>query len=240
MKPLIFGIDLDDTLIPTARKYHRVMWQCGCIIDTALGVRSPHPKDILDYHQQVDTAGIISHGYAVDRFPHSWAATYRHFAEQFDVEVDPIVTAQMLRVAAGFMEGPFEPFNGVVKTLETLNELGHELHLISACSPAEEFQEKKLSATGLARYFVGRVHYTAIDKTAAMRQVFTDPSRSVMVGDSKAHDIVPAIALGVKAVWVPSTSWSFIQANVDTATFHTIRTFPELLDILPLLNGNRN
>lgn len=232
MRQLIIGIDLDDTLIPTARKYHDVTWKCGSIIDTALGVRSPHPKDILDYHEKMDKSNIVIHGYAVERFPLSWAETYRHFADMFEVAVDPLVTAKLLRVAARFMKGPHEPFTGVAEALQQLTDSGHELHLISACQPAEEFQRQKIAETGLASFFADRIHLTPPDKMPAMSRVFIDLSRSVMVGDSKAHDIVPALALGVQAVWVPSTSWSFTQAEVDERTFQTIRAFVELPALL--------
>jgi len=236
MRQLIIGIDLDDTLIPTARKYHRASWECGCLIDMALGVRSPHPKDILDYHELLDATNINAHGYAVDRFPVSWTETYRHFAEQFHVEVDPLVTVRILEAAAGFTRGPFEPFAGVAQALEQLTNMGHEIHLISACQPAVEFQQQKLMATGLADFFADRAHYTSVDKTEAMKRVFTDKERSIMVGDSKRHDIIPALSLGVRAFWVPSTSWSFTQATVDDGSFITIKTFAELPAILELMD----
>lgn len=225
--PRIIGFDLDDTLLPTARQYHRVMWQCGSIIDAALGVRSPHPKDILDFQQTTDIASIQQHGYAVPRFGESWVQTYCHFAAAFRVEVDPAVVDQLRQVAAGFSRGPFLPFSGVEQTLDKLLACGDTLHCISAGAGADDLQHRKLKESGLADYFTSIV-ITGSDKSAAMRRIFTDVSRSVMVGDSKSHDIKPALELGVHAVWVPSTSWSFIHADLDGAVYGTIRSVNEL------------
>lgn len=228
---LIIGLDLDDTLIPTAREYHRVMWQCGAIIDAALGVRSPHPKDIIDVQQRTDMASIPVHGYAIQRFGDSWVHTYQHFAREFAVEVDPAVVVQLRECALGFTRGPFIPFSGAQETLAQLEAAGHELHCITACEGAEGFQYQKIFLSGLSPYFTS-VRMTSSDKTQAMRDVFVDPERSIMVGDSKLHDIVPALALGVHAVWIPSTSWSFLHADIDSSTHGTIRSIQELPEYL--------
>lgn len=229
--PRIIGLDLDDTLLSSGRLYHRVMWQCGAIIDAALGVRSPHPKDIIDFHQETDIASIGAHGYAITRFGQSWVATYRHFAERFGVEVDPAVITNLLDCALGFSRGPFIPFAGVVDALTNLRQRGDELHCISAGTGAEELQFRKLEETGLKPFFAS-ITITGSDKTDAMRRIFTDPSRSVMVGDSKSHDIAPALALGIHAVWIPSSSWSFLHADLGEAIYGTISSFHELPEYL--------
>lgn len=225
--PLIIGFDLDDTLMPTARQYHRVMWKCGFIIDTALGVRSPNPKDIIDFQQKTDIASIKTHGYEISRFGESWVETYQHFARQFSVAVDPAVIKDLRHTALGFSRGPFVPFTGVHEALTQLKACGHELHCISAAAGAEDLQIRKLIETGLKQFFV-TVRITGSDKTDAMREVFTDVRRSIMVGDSKSHDIQPALQLGVFSVWIPSTSWSFLHADLEGQEYATLASVTEL------------
>lgn len=225
--PLIIGLDLDDTLMPTARQYHRVMWKCGAIIDAALGVRSPHPKDIIDYQQKTDIASIQRFGYAISRFGQSWVQSYEHFAHEFQVEVDPAVVSALEEAALGFSRGPFLPFDGIPEALNTLRSQGHELHCISAGYGAEALQIKKLDDMRLRSLF-DTVTITDSDKTAAMQTVFVDRQRSLMIGDSKSHDIQPALRLGVRAVWIPSTSWSFMHADLDGQEFDTLRSVTEV------------
>lgn len=239
MKTFVIGLDLDDTLLPTAREYHRAMWQCGAIIDNVLGERSPHPKDIIDFQQRTDITLIEREGFKPDRFPTSWVMTLDHFAHLCNVAVPTAVSQAVFEAAQRFCQGPFRPFPGVLRTLTRLREGGHELHCISAGIGAESLQHRKLREADLTDFF-RTITITGADKTPAMERVFNDRrERSVMVGDSKRHDILPAIALGVTAVWVPSSSWSFAQADVDPSTHYTIHHLTELPGLITRLNEHR-
>jgi putative hydrolase of the HAD superfamily len=232
----IFGFDMDDTLFPTARRYHRVMWECGLLIDQALGVRSPHPKDVIDYQQMTDIKMIEAHGYEINRFPESWVLTYQEMARQFSVTEDPVIVQQLRRVALRFQDGPYDVFPGVYDVLQGLRDAGDELHLISAGAGCEELQHRKVDEAGIRKFFHS-ITITPSDKTPAMRRIFSGrEARSFMVGDSKRHDIAPAIELGVTAIWIPSTSWSFAHADLDRSQYHIISGVHELPSLLTRLN----
>lgn len=231
----VFGFDLDDTLLPAARFYHRVSWDCGMIIDQALGTVSPHPKEIIDFQQSADKHLYKSEGYDVHRFPHSWVLTYEAMARQFGVPVDPATVEQLRATAARFQDGPFQAFPGVHEVLSRLRDSGTELHLISSGSRAEDFQNRKIDEAGLRQYFL-TAEITSADKKPAMHRIFDGrEDRSYMIGDSKRNDIAPALKLGVTAIWVPSASWNFDHDLLHNGHYHTISSvskLPALLDRL--------
>lgn len=238
MAKRIFGFDMDDTLFPTARRYHRVMWECGLLIDQALGTRSPHPKDVIDYQQSTDIGLIELYGYELSRFPESWVLTYQEMVRQFGVTEDPVIVQQLRRIACRFQDGPYDVFPGVHDVLQGLCDAGDELHLISAGVGAESLQQRKIDEAGIRRYFTS-ITITPADKTPAMRRIFGGrEARSFMIGDSKRHDIVPAVELGVTAVWIPSTSWSFAHADIDERLYHTIAGVHQLPELLNRLNSS--
>ncbi len=232
-KSLIIAFDADDTLFATSRHYHRVMWPCGAIIDSALGARSPHPKEILDYQETVDIAAIKNapHApYAPSRFANSWLNTYRHFAEKYGVRVKSSVLKELRQTALGYKQGPYVPFRNTLKTLRWVRRRGHHLHCITAGLGADRHQLDKLIATGCSTFFES-VRVTGVDKTEAMRGLFTPRTRSVMVGDSLRHDIAPANRLGVMTVHVPSTSWSFIHArSKPTYSISCLSQLPAIIE----------
>jgi len=225
--------DLDDTLISTSPLYHQAIWTCGEIIHRVLGSASPYPIKVLDLQREIDLELMKEYDYNPERFPRSWELTYRRLAVDAGQVVDDDVVELLLDVARRFKQGPFTPTAGVIETLNQLQREGHELFCVTGGCQAEELQHRKLRDSGLDKYFPDLI-ITDGDKTPALRKLFQGVSRTVMVGDSLDHDILPALAVGAIGVLVRSQSWTSYRpaSELDPSQYHVIKTLTELPALL--------
>lgn len=223
-------LDLDDTLIPNTYKYHAPILRCAMIVVRALKHRSKYPPDLLQMQLAIDQELVAEKGFSPDRFPLSWVLTYERLAALAGLPVDPKVVERLRTEASAFQRGPFRMFPGVKRALRRLAKEGRELHVITAGD--EALQRRKIAEAGIADY-VDSIHVTPMRKKDILASIVGDrPKEGAMVGDSKKSDIVPAIELGMTAVWLPSETWSFVNADIDETKYHRIASVTELPDLL--------
>jgi len=223
----IICFDLDDTLVATSHLYHRALWDCGRIIHSALGVRSPYPSDVIALHGKIDAVLWERHGFAKNRFPQSLVSTYVELAQSRGLKPSNEVKQKVKQAAMVHRRGPFVPLPGAQKTLQALHKDGHQLHLVTMGEPA--LQRRKVRDSGLAHFF-DSVHVTGKDKRASMSRCVgrRDPAECVMVGDSKRSDVAAAVSLGMISVWIPGDPWPFAKADVPEDSYHQLASISEV------------
>ena len=99
-------------------------------------------------------------------------------------------------------------------------------------------QENKLHRSGLAKYF-SHVEITS-DKTEVEFQQLCEhldilPSQLLMVGNSLKSDIVPALAIGASAIYIPfHVTWQLEQHTEEIEHEHLtkIAHFIEIINVL--------
>ena len=130
---------------------------------------------------------------------------------------------------------PATPLPEVESTLEALQQRGCHMALFTKGELLD--QEHKLERSGLARFFE-HVEITS-NKTekeflALCRQLDSEPKRLTMVGNSMKSDIIPALAVGCKAVYIPfHVTWQLEHAETtDHQDLKEISHFSELLNIV--------
>ncbi len=131
--------------------------------------------------------------------------------------------------------------------VQALTELGprYDLMLISMGDPAE--QQSKLRRSGLTSSF-RRVELGARKSEAYYQALLAErgirPSRFLMVGDSLEHDILPVLAVGGRAVYVPSGPiwWhdDEVDDDVDTGMIDRLDNLSELPAYVDRLCGARD
>jgi putative hydrolase of the HAD superfamily len=189
-------IDADDTL-----------WENNIYFENAfdefvdfLGHSSMSAAEIRAVLDEIELANIKTHGYGAANFARNLAQCYEKLAERAISERD-------LRLVHAFAERildcPMELIEGVAPTLEYLSAR-HELTLFTKGHPEE--QKLKIDRSGLGGYF----QHTAIVKekdteayATLARERRLDLERTWMVGNSPKSDINPALAAGLKAVYIP-------------------------------------
>ena len=231
-------LDLDDTVIPNTYKYHKPTWECGMIVEAALGLKSMYPPALLNYHAALDKAMVDEidpdtgrkFGFSQERFPKGWIRAYEQLAAKAGAAIDPKVSERLYRTACQFREGPFDMFPGGHDALSEIRDMVEELHLITAGD--ERLQWKKIDECG-ARDLFSKIHVTPMKKKEILAQISGErPDACLMAGDSKKSDIVPAVELGIHAVWIPSQTWDFADADVDPSKYHQLPSITELPDLI--------
>lgn len=220
---LIF--DADDTLWENNVLFERV-------VDDFIGWLN-HPT--LDHSairaimNDIERANVVAHGYGVRGFLESLADTFAQLNER------PTSAAERREIEAlaeDLIAMRIEIVPGVDETLAFLHQR-HELLLLT--KGREEDQQKKIEASGLGHYFdeiviVPEKDAQVYDDLATRRGL--DRSQSWMIGNSPKSDILPALAAGMRAVFIPNdNTWQLEHAEFDPADDRviTIASFPELL-----------
>lgn len=229
--------DLDDTLIANTYKYHAPMCKCALIITEALGKKSIYTPDLMDMRVKLDAELVEKHGFALERFPESWTMTYERLCERAGLPVDPETSSRLRAEAMRFAEGPWDPFEGAVEVLDALRGEGRKLCLVTAGDP--KLQRRKIEESGLEPQF-DEVCITLRRKTEFLYiQRGEDAARTMMVGDSKRSDIIPAVELGLTAVHVESQTWHYAHADVE-GDYHRIASVRELPALIARLEAENS
>jgi putative hydrolase of the HAD superfamily len=203
---LIF--DADDTLWENNIYFEHAFEQFCCY----LAHSSMSPGQIRDVLDEIEIANIKIHGYGSVNFARNLSECYRRLAER---DISDRDLQAVKEYAYDILKRPVELLPGVVETLDELSPR-HDLTLFTKGDPEE--QRLKLDRSGLRDHF----HHVAIVKekdVAAYRQLATErgtePARTWMIGNSPKSDINPALAAGLRAVFVPHPrTWSLEHEEV--------------------------
>jgi len=124
-------------------------------------------------------------------------------------------------VIAEIMAAGRELLNFPIETLpyvdQALGQLQDRYRLILVTKGDIFDQERKLAASGLAEYFAA-VEVVADKNEATYRRIFArhteGPAHTLMAGNSLRSDILPPLAAGAFAVYVPhDLTWSYEHAE---------------------------
>ncbi len=146
-------------------------------------------------------------------------------------DVPAEVQATILDLGRTLMTHPVELLDGVYETVESLSS---QHRLIIVTKGDNQHQRRKIAASGLEA--IVNSYEIVIDKTvSAYHEVLTrhglDAERTIMIGNSLASDVVPALDAGLHAAHIPHTSiWAHEDITTDDdriVTLASIRDVPE-------------
>jgi putative hydrolase of the HAD superfamily len=199
MKPqgrqhLIF--DADDTLWENNIYFEQAFDQfCGFLSHSRMS-----PNEIRAFLDDIERENAKVHGYGARNFGRNLIECFRQLSEREwkDHHLDTVTT-----FAHNILKSPMELIDGVEQTVALLAPR-HELTLFTKGDPDE--QNEKIDRSGLRPYFdhcavVKEKNRAAYLELADIRGF--DLERTWMIGNSPKSDINPAIAAGMRAVYVP-------------------------------------
>ncbi len=220
---LIF--DADDTL-----------WECNVLFDRAIAdfvEWIEHPTldgaTILATLHDIERANSAAHGYGTHVFLASLHDCFEHLLERPPTAAD---RARIEALAAPLLAHAIEPIADVDATLTALGAR-HDLLLLTKGDERE--QHAKIEVSGLASHFrrivvVREKHAAVYAELVATERL--DPQRAWMIGNSVKSDVVPALAAGLGAVFIPNVNtWALEHAELDETAARLIQVerFSELL-----------
>jgi putative hydrolase of the HAD superfamily len=192
---LIF--DADDTLWESNIVFEQVIEEFITWLDhPALA-----PDEVRAALDEIERTHSVEHGYGTKVFAVSLAVTVRrlHEREPTDADLEAIarLTARL----------EWESLDIIPGVPETLAELGrrHDLLMLTKGERAE--QAGKIERSGLAQLFRRTVitpEKTPDTYRSLVAEESLDPARTWMIGNSPRSDILPAVAAGLRGVFVPN------------------------------------
>ena len=212
---LIF--DADDTLWENNVYFEEAFEQfCGYLAHSSMS-----PVEVRAMLDEIERVNARINGYGSRNFARNLTACFRRLSERDISEAD---LAMVEDFAHAILDKPIELIEGVAETLAELSGR-HELILFTKGDPDE--QRLKIDRSGLACYF----HHAAIVKEkdepayrmlARQRRFLAE--RTWMIGNSPKSDINPALAAGLKAVYVPHPrTWSLEHETVPEGNPRLLR-----------------
>jgi putative hydrolase of the HAD superfamily len=189
-------IDADDTLWENNIYFEEAFDEFVDFLDHS-SMSAAEIRTVLD---EIEIANIKIHGYGVANFARNLAQCYERLTEREICQDD---RRTVMSYAERILDCPMQLIEGVSETLAYLT-VRHELTLFT--KGHREEQKLKIDRSGLGELF----HHTAIVKekdtqayAALARERGLNTERTWMVGNSPKSDINPALAAGLKAVYVP-------------------------------------
>ena len=168
-------------------------------------------------------------GYGTVNFTRSLVETYRRLAERDFQDED---VQKVRQFGEQIRSHPLQLIAGVKETLDYLLER-HDLVLLTKGDLEE--QKLKVERSGIAGYFREAVIVQEKDVATYQRvigELEVDPQRTWMIGNSPRSDINPALAAGLKAVYIPHPdTWRLEHEEVQNAEegrLLTLSAFAEL------------
>lgn len=228
-KPCTWFFDLDDTLAWNCVFYNKPILDFVEFLAEIFNYRVPSPGTIIRLQEDIDCdLGKANnprtgkpYGFSKHRFPDAFALTYKALCEMgFGAYDDHI--AEDCRVIG---RRAFDPANyqklGLVphakELLGALKERGDRLVVVTKGDRIA--QVEKVEAFGLHEWF-DAIHvvdnkdggvYTDIlidlHKQHIRPHLAIDPEKTIVVGNSFASDIIPALKSGMYGIFIPCPTW---------------------------------
>lgn len=240
MKNLI--VDLDGTLVVCGRYYAAANEEVADTLAHLYGVEKELALELMAF---IDVWAIRinkADGFRKERFPKSLAAAVA--VTQFMTDPNGWIYPSVMEWALhrgnevfDFEKSPYTPFEGALETLQQYRDAGWQVTICTKGDP--EVQAGKIARHGIDK-IAHHVEIVPRKDPEMLRHVCEklgiDPATAVYVGDSVRDDMVPAKALGMKAVRVGTRSadkWLF-DSSEDKASDEMIESFRDLPTAVPL------
>jgi putative hydrolase of the HAD superfamily len=196
----------------------------------------PYQSEQLDERLfATETRNLRLFGYGVKGFTLSMIETAIEVSNG-RIQADEI--QNIIDAGKAMLHHPVEPLEGVHETVEALRSR-YRLMVITKGDLFD--QESKLARSGLADLF-WRVEIVSEKDEPTYRRILTDAGINadefMMVGNSIKSDILPVVALGARAVYVPyRLTWAHERADLNGAPPERISTLDSLSGLPSLLEA---
>jgi putative hydrolase of the HAD superfamily len=223
--------DGDDTLWATEPLYDRARTRAREIV--AAAGHDGAAWEALERRLDVENVGAM--GYSPDRFPTSCVQAYEQISIAAGAAPDAGVSRRIRQAAASVFDEDAPVIAGAEETLAALRARGARLALLTKGHP--DVQTRRVERSGLAGYFdvieivTEKSEQTIVD---LVRALGADVADAWMVGNSMRSDVIPALAAGLRAIWIDAHVWEHERTHDHLRDERTIIA-ARLSDVAALL-----
>jgi putative hydrolase of the HAD superfamily len=221
--------DGDDTLWETMPLYTtaKIGFQRLMAAESLDSVRA------LEEFEKIDKKNVERLGFSRQRLPTSMSETYRLLCSEKGQSLNGQVQIRIREIANRIFEGQARLVPGAECVLEAL--CNFRLILLTKGDPA--VQRKRTEESGLANYF-DSIYIVPSKQEAEFQSIIQkeeiDKQASWSVGDSLRSDVHPALKVGLNAIWIPTSTWSYEVESVrpEQERLHICKSLSEIPLIL--------
>lgn len=228
---LMVGLDADDTLWHNERLFSMTEQRFEALVGP---YAADSETELSDRLLATEARNLATLGYGVKSFVLSMIETA---IEVTGGAVPSAVIAELLEAGKAMLAHPVELLDGAA---DAVAELAARWPLVLVTKGDLFHQESKLARSGLGEHF-SRIEIVSEKDERTYRRVVdalgVDPAEFVMVGDSVRSDIVPALAIGARAVHVPGfREWALERASIGSEGDGRWWRVPSLRDVVGILD----
>ncbi|HVY52645.1 MAG TPA: HAD family hydrolase [Devosia sp.] len=221
------GFDADDTLWHHERFYQLTQARFAELLRPYAD-----PHHLSEHLAAAERRNLPHYGFGVKGFTLSMIETA---IEITDGRVPASVLGDVLEAGRDMLRHPIEP---LPHAEDTLRALAGRYRLVLITKGELLDQERKLAASGLGEHF-DAVEIVSDKTPEVYARVFSrhgqGAERALMVGNSLASDIVPALAAGAWGVHVPSGHDWALDAHEGAIEDARFRAIADLSGLLPVI-----
>ena len=222
-------LDGDDTLWSTEVLYDEARQAAGRIV-AGVGV---DPLEWEAIERKLDVENVARFGFSSERFPTSCVEAYRAIGSP----TLPAVEAEVRRAAESVFSAP-APL--VPKARAVLEALAASHQLVLMTKGDAEVQRRRLETSGLGDLFAdveivlekGHDHFSRL-----LTRFGASAAVSWSIGNSWRSDIEPALAAGLRAVWIDAHVWEYEQHRPPSSDHPGLVMASALADVPELIEA---
>lgn len=222
---MVFGrvlIDLDDTLLNTAELYlDRIKTGCE-LIGERLDI---DPETVEKRREEIDAELNTGGDFDIERFPRSFVHAYQVLCDEHDQTSCRDFEQTLFDQGMTVYDDVPERYDEAHDTLKRL-KAQYDLHLYTLGHPS--VQREKISEHNFEKH-LDAMHIVPEKTADQIHQLFAPypAERCIVIGDSKLHDIKPALQTGASALLKNGmVDWAFQHSDVPSVP--TINRLDEL------------
>jgi putative hydrolase of the HAD superfamily len=202
------GFDADDTLWDNESMYLRATVRLKELLS-----KYQDPDVIARKLDEIEVRNVGVYGFGIKSFTLSMIETA---LEVSGGKVDGRALGSIIDMSKEMMTAGVELIERAEETLSKLSET-YDLMLVTKGDQFE--QQTKIDRSGLSKYF-RYIEIVSEKSKENYRNILAkykiNPQRFLMVGNSMRSDILPVVAIGGKAVYIPNElTWSHEMASME-------------------------
>ena len=226
--------DGDDTLWETEALYDSARTRSAEIV-----AKEGFDADRFQILQrELDIQNVKVLGLSSNRFPTSSVQAYTELARQAGRSPIPKVSEKVYRASAAVFQAPAAVYSDVDNVLKAVSQKC----LLGLLTKGDQLvQERRIDQSGLRRYFDAIAivnNKTDAEFLSILAKLGAPPTDSWSIGNSLGSDIVPALSVGMRAIWIDAHVWGhergISQWVPDHDRFYEAKTISEVLTIIEM------
>ena len=188
-------LDADDTLWHNETWFHRTFGRFAALLEGFA------PADEIQRRlDETEHRNLVAYGYGAKGFILSMIETATDLAGD---ALPPATVREIVALGRDLLAHPLEPLPAVAEALPALAE---RAPLVLVTKGDLHHQEAKLAASGFGAWFTG-VEIVSDKQPETYARIFArygaEPSQAVMAGNSVRSDVLPPLAAGAWAAYIP-------------------------------------